>query len=217
MKKFIAFFLSFSLAFLSLSSNYASASSFESSITASSSENLIKNATPYVKLDTKSKKFSVDENKAKKYFSKSDIVKIKKIIEENNKVVSEQKNNLVPVKDSLELQSKKHDEISMSKKKKKTYIKISYKWWGMQVYFSHKAVNDLNDYFAIEGFTAGLGAQEGVRKFLLKKGFHVTSKALGPVALFGSGLTWAMGKVDKGKGVYLNCVLYVPATLTAKK
>ena len=91
------------------------------------------------------------------------------------------------------------------------YIHITYTWWGAQIYFSHQSIADLNDFFTIEG----IGEAAGLSKFLASNGLKLASKYLGPVSLYGTGVAWCMSKVDKGDGVYLNCVLYVPCTITA--
>ncbi|WP_163654653.1 cell surface protein [Listeria sp. PSOL-1] len=105
---------------------------------------------------------------------------------------------------------------SLFQTKKSPYVAVYYKWWGAQIQFSHKAVNDLNDYLAIGGIVGGLGAAKGISKFLAKNGLKLAAKFLGPISLFGSGVAWAMSKVDRGRGVSLNCVMYVPATITAR-
>lgn len=90
-----------------------------------------------------------------------------------------------------------------------SYMHVKYTWWGAQVYFSHQAVIDVNDYLVGGGTAAGIGTIIG------NAGIKLASGYLGAIALAGTPLFWAMSKMDKGNGMYLNCVLYVPATMTA--
>lgn len=89
------------------------------------------------------------------------------------------------------------------------YMNIEYTWWGAQIYFSHKAVTDVNDLLVIGGTVGGITA------FIEKAGIKLAGGYLSAIALAGTPLFWAMSKIDKGNGVYLNCILYVPATITA--
>ncbi|WML36639.1 hypothetical protein [Clostridium sp. OS1-26] len=95
------------------------------------------------------------------------------------------------------------------------YANVTYTWWGAQIYFSHQAVSDLNDFFTISGITTGAAAASGIGEFLAKQGIKISGKFLGPISLYGTGVAWAMSKVDNGNGVYLDCILYVPCKITA--
>lgn len=96
------------------------------------------------------------------------------------------------------------------------YIKVTYTWYGSQIYFSHRAVDNLNDFFFYTGFAQSMGAGPAVSKFLLKNGIRVSSKVLFPITVYGGGVAWAMSKIDRGQGVYLKCYLYIPCRIVAK-
>lgn len=54
------------------------------------------------------------------------------------------------------------------------------------------------------------------KDFLIKHGFTVTGKWMGPISLCGIVIFWAMEQVDKGNSVNLKCELYVSETITAR-
>lgn len=95
--------------------------------------------------------------------------------------------------------------MSVASVSSSSYMSVRYTWWGAQIYFSHRAINDFKDYMYLGGTVGG---------FLAKAGKSVASGYLSSIALVGGTLVWSMTKVDEGRGVYLNCVLYVPATFT---
>ncbi|SDB84142.1 hypothetical protein SAMN05421734_101390 [Pelagirhabdus alkalitolerans] len=143
---------------------------------------------------------------------------VKNLVKENNQLLKENWSNNIEKKGDKfteSVQNKQSGQFTTQAVDTSKYIDIDYTWWGMQIYFSSSAVTHLNDYLAIQGFVGGLGAANGIQSFLARNGLRVTSKALGPVALYSGAISWAMGKVDNGNGVKLNCVLYVPATITA--
>jgi hypothetical protein len=87
-----------------------------------------------------------------------------------------------------------------------SYITSTYTWWGVQIFFSSQAITDL-------GYWVGGGSF--VEGFLLRAGITLSSAYLGTIILFGGPLTMMMSYLDKGNGVNLNCVLYIPCTITA--
>jgi hypothetical protein len=93
-------------------------------------------------------------------------------------------------------------------------VNITYTCWGCQIYFSHQAVSGFNDYITLYGVGSGL-AGKYIGDFLVEHGIQIASEWLGPISAAGSEILWAMSKVDNGNGVYLNCILYVPCTITA--
>lgn len=95
-------------------------------------------------------------------------------------------------------------------------VSLKYTWWGLQIQFSHNAVKELDSYVLGLGGITGALAKDTIASFLAKKGLTVASKWLGPIGLAGGVVVWGMSKIDKGNGVNLNCILYVPATLTAR-
>jgi hypothetical protein len=95
-------------------------------------------------------------------------------------------------------------------------VTLNYTAWGLQIQFSHNAVKELDSYVLGLGGITGALAKNKMQAFLAKKGLSVASKWLGPVGLASAAVVWGMSKIDKGRGVNLNCILYVPATITAR-
>lgn len=189
-------------------------------------QELIKKASPYIKLNDY--KFSLSsEGKEKLSKVEKEIVldqlnimnsELKKVKQAKNtnqdpNLFTLQKTDSVKVS-VYENQNTENTHGFLMLYSTSSYIDVDYKWWGAQVYFSSRAINDLNDYFSVAGIASGFGAGEALGKFLAKKGVGLAAKFLGPISLFGGAVGWAMSKVDKGNGVCLNCVLYVPATIT---
>lgn len=94
-------------------------------------------------------------------------------------------------------------------------VSLNYTWWGLQIQFSHNAVKELHSYLELGGLIGG-AAGGTIKSFLAKKGLTIAAKWLGPVSLAGGVILWGMNKIDNGNGVNLNCILYVPATITAR-
>lgn len=173
---------------------------------------------PYISLEDE--QFEISDEGLEK-LSESEKETVLSSIHEMNEVIKENDETGTVTQKGNTLEQEVSGGEAKSQSKAQTQaasgaVSVSYKWWGTQIHFSHAAVNALSDYFAISGIAGGLGAQEAVKDFLAKRGLSLTSKALGPIALYGSGISWAMGKVDKGNGVNLNLVLEVPATITAR-
>lgn len=84
-------------------------------------------------------------------------------------------------------------------------ITLDYTWWGLQIQFSNNAVKELSSYLELSGAIGGASLK--LSSFLAKKGLVVASKWLGPVAIAGNVILWGMKKINKGRGVNLNCVL----------
>lgn len=185
------------------------------------SSTLIEKANNYIKIENN--EFVLDE-KALNVLTEKEHYQVKKSIEENNEIIktllsekNEENINLTQNGNQFKQTVYENRNTVMRAINKKSYVDIDYTWWGAKIYFSHRAINDLNDYLAVSGFVGSLGASKGIGKFLAKNGIKVSAKFLGPISLFGGAISWSMSKVDKGKGVYLNCVLYVPATITPVK
>lgn len=231
MKKYTSFLISSSLiAALSMSSltpaidakansNSSTQENIDIETNTTLSSTLIEKANSYIKIENN--KFVLDE-KALNVLTEKEHYQVKKSIEENNEIIkslfienNEENINLIQNGNQFKQTVYENRNTVMRAINKKSYVDIDYTWWGAKIYFSHKAVNDLNDYLAVGGFVGSLGASKGIGKFLSKNGIKVSAKFLGPISLFGGAVAWSMSKVDKGKGVYLNCVLYVPATITA--
>ncbi|MCO7125816.1 cell surface protein [Sporolactobacillus shoreicorticis] len=177
------------------------------------SSELIQKANPFITIVDG--KFNLNKN-ASSVLTQNEISEVTKLISENNKLIPTkntiQKENTF-IQTVSESTSNSQGKFTALAKKSSFYINIVYTWWGAQLQFSHKAVNDLYDFSSISG-TVGVGTT--LKKFLKKKGLTLASKWLGPISLYGTLVFWAMHRVDKGKGVNLNCVLYVPATITAR-
>lgn len=107
--------------------------------------------------------------------------------------------------DKSSTSSKAMKSTSTVKSTSSRYVDLTYTWWGLQIYFSSSAISDLKDWVFIGGSVSG---------FLVKVGKTVASGYLSSITLVGGTLAFAMAKVDRGNGVYLNCILYVPATLS---
>lgn len=169
------------------------------------SQELIEKASPFVK--TTETGFYISEE-GYSYLNSDEIKVVSSYIDTTNK-------NLDEISKSMELFRKEDSFVHQRRFARDTsgYVNVQYMWWGAQIYFSHQAVTDLNDYFTLSGLAAG-AAGESVGKFLTKHGLNVSTKFLGPISLYGTGVAWAMGKLDEGNGVYLNCILYVPCTIT---
>ncbi|MDQ0149656.1 hypothetical protein ACFO6R_15905 [Eubacterium multiforme] len=186
------------------------------------SQDTISKANPYVKLKnnqfylSNEAKLNLTENEyntVKQYINNTnnELKNINKIKNNPNILVYNSKNSIkVSVYENINKNPNNKFMMLISTSK---YIDIEYTWWGAKVFFSHKAVGDLNDAFTIGGLTAGT-AGKSIGKFLAKHGVSLSTKFLGPISLYGTAIFWAMSKVDKGRGVFLNCVLYIPATIT---
>lgn len=107
-------------------------------------------------------------------------------------------------------------EFQVMKAASKGGVTLNYTSWGLQIQFSHKAVKELDSYGLGLGGLGGSAAKTRMQSFLAKKGLSVAAKWLGPVGLASGAVIWGMSKIDKGRGVNLNCILYVPATITAR-
>ncbi|MFB1083080.1 cell surface protein [Jeotgalibacillus sp. JSM ZJ347] len=188
--------------------------------------NSVENGLPMETINLADKYITVTNNKfvitdseeLKNEIGEKEFNIVENLVKENNELLKENWNpNIVKQgnKFTESVQNEASGQFTVQAVNASQYIDVDYTWWGMQVYFSSSAITDLNDFLAINGIVGGLGAADGIKSFLAKNGYKVTSKALGPVALFSGGVSWAMSKVDKGNGVNLNCVLYVPATITA--
>lgn len=178
------------------------------------SQKLIKKVDPMIKLTNG--KFNIS-NKDLKKLNKEEQNKVKNALNIVNENINSSKNTQTKVDPQNKTISQTVYEKNTSglRAAPKEYVYAKYTWWGVAIYFSHKAITNLNDFLYASGTIGSLGANEAVRSFLAKNGLQVASKFLGPVALYGTGIGWGMSKVDKGNGVWLNCVLYVPATITA--
>lgn len=164
------------------------------------SQDLINKATPFVKTTqngfylSKEGYSSLNSSEIKivlNYINASNI-NLKNAFKENN--LTKRENSFVSLK-SMAASSR-------------GYIGLQHMWWGDQIYLSHQAVTDLND------FLMGAGTASGIAAFLAKNGIKLAAGYVSSIALFATPVAWAMSKVDNGNGVYLNCILYVPCTIT---
>ena len=82
----------------------------------------------------------------------------------------------------------------------------------MYIYFSHRIITALNAYLALYPLCTISGNSIGA--YLTKKGFSIASKALGYISIIAGAMFWAMDGIDRGKGVHVNFILYVPTNIT---
>ena len=161
--------------------------------------------------------FTISEQNLKTLSTEEQIC-VKNTLKEVNSGINSSKNREVQtnvnLRDKVVSQTVYQNDNSGFRSAPNKYVDINYTWWGASIYFSSKAITNLNDVFSFQSVAAGLGAGVAMEKFLAQNGLKVASKFLGPVALYGAGIGWGMSKVDQGNGVWLNCVLYVPATIT---
>ncbi|AGR12620.1 GW domain-containing glycosaminoglycan-binding protein [Listeria monocytogenes] len=179
-------------------------------------EELIDKVNDYVTIENNE---FVLSNKAEDVLTSEEFVEVEGQIDQTNaEIEADETLSETHIEGNIIVQEIYEDEPNqLLKASKKAYIKAKYTWWGMQIQFSHKAVVDFNDFYWGAGTIGGLGANKRMGKFLAKKGIKIASRYAVCLSLFGGGLAWGMGKKDKGKGVNLNCVLYVPATITTAK
>ncbi|KPZ31081.1 cell surface protein [Listeria monocytogenes] len=179
-------------------------------------EELIDKVNDYVTIENNE---FVLSNKAEDVLTSEEFVEVEGQIDQTNaEIEADETLSETHIEGNIIVQEIYEDEPNqLLKASKKAYIKAKYTWWGMQIQFSHKAVVDFNDFYWGAGTIGGLGANKRMGKFLAKKGIKIASRYAVCLSLFGGGLAWGSGKKDKGKGVNLNCVLYVPATITTAK
>lgn len=176
-------------------------------------DNIIEEIDPYVSLEDNE---FVLSSEGEELLTGEEKAAVEKLIQENNYLLEDIDTDVSTYIDGNTLVQETYEPASdgIMLKASKKYISIKYTWWGAQIYFSSRAVTDLNDYFWLSGTVGGLGASKKFGQFLAKKGLGLAGRFLGPISLYGAGIAWGMSKQDKGKGVNLNCVLYVPATIT---
>lgn len=184
-------------------------------------EKIIEKADPYITVENG--KFVLNQE-ANEILTETEIDIVENSISENNKSVFELKSDpklTVSTKgNKFEASPKNIQEPgtigTMAVQYQAGGITFVATWWGMQIQFTHNAVEDFTKYFGLGSI--GYGASEtALKNWFIKKGFSTAiTKWMGPLALFGDALAWSMGVKDKGNGVNVNCILYVPATVTTR-
>ena len=171
------------------------------------SQELINKATPFIK--TTQNEFYLSKEGYSSLNSNEIKIVSSYIINANAALKDVAKSGKLIQKDNAFVQSTSTSNSflsnrTMSARASAQYLDITYTWWGCRIYFSSSAISDLKDFLYLGGT---------VSAFLLKAGKTVSSGYLASISLFVGPLDWAMAKLDKGNGVYLNCVMYVPCTL----
>jgi hypothetical protein len=164
---------------------------------------------PYVSI--KNGKFVIDKT-VFNVLTNEEKIEVENLVAESNQLVSTEK-GISQIGNHFVQTASQSTQGKFFARSSSFYINANYTWWGLQYQFSHKAVKDLSSFAGLAG---NLSAGKTLQEFLIKHGLTVAGKWMGPISLYGTVIFWAMGQVDKGNGVNLNCVLYVPATITAR-
>ncbi|WP_139488023.1 hypothetical protein [Brevibacillus dissolubilis] len=177
-------------------------------------EAFLKIADPYVRLEPGKKQYQLQSD-ASKYLTAVELKKIKKILKQTNKEVYRLRKELIVSPENGKVLVPRNQTgnnntgfMIQSINKKRTFD-YEFTWWGLRMYWSHAFVQKLNSNLAlygagVAGFNAALSAT--LSYFAITPPGWLTSFITATAGLS----VWAFIRQDKGCGVYLDCIMYVP-------